>query len=113
MVLNVNFWMTCFSMAAVIIMVSFFLTVPQRWTLREENPPVTMEKQQIPKEDYAYLLKEHKGKLAVFFPGEKQPREIFEVYISTLPEYDQQQLGEGLPVKDYEELLRRLEDYSS
>ncbi len=111
--LNINFWMTCFSMVAVIIAVTFFLTVPQRWSVQEEMSGRNVEEQQKITEEYEYLLKDHQGKLAVYFYGEVQPREVFEVYISTLPEYDQKQLGEGVPVKDYEELLIRLEDYSS
>lgn len=113
MVLNINFWMTCFSMAAVVIVVTFFLTVPQQWMEQEESASRTAEEQPKLVEEYDYLLKDHEGKLAVFFYGEEQPREVFEVYISTLPEYDQGQLNEGVPVKDYEELLIRLEDYSS
>ena len=111
--LNVNFWMTCFSMIAVVIAVCFFLTVPPRWDTQEEVSDNKVEKQITIVSEYDYLLKEHHGKLAVYSYGETQPREVFEVYISTLPEYDQRQLEEGVPVKDYEELLIRLEDYSS
>ena len=60
-----------------------------------------------------YYLKGWQGLLAVFSAGEEEPMKIFDVYLATLPEYDRAQLEEGLPVADYEELLRRLEDFIS
>ncbi len=109
--MRLNFFLTCFAIAAVIITVTFFLTVPERWFPEE----VVEQNQEQAKalEGYEYELKAHDGKLAVFFYGEEQPRMVFEVYISTLPEYDKKQLSVGVPVKDYEELLIRIEDYSS
>lgn len=109
--MRLNFFMTCFAIAAVIITVTFFLTVPERW-FPEEAVEQNTEQPKAP-EAYAYELKAHEGKLAVFFYGEKQPRMVFDVYINTLPEYDKKQLSAGVPVKDYEELLIRIEDYSS
>lgn len=108
-----DFLMTCFAIAAVVIVVTFFLTVPAGWTQSESNVSQNAENQPRQLEDYDYQLKEHEGKLAVFFYGETQPQTVFEVYVSTLPEYDRKQLKQGVAVKDYEELLARIEDYSS
>lgn len=108
-----DFPMTCFAIAAVVIVVTFFLTVPAGWTQSESNVSQNAENQPRQLEDYDYQLKEHEGKLAVFFYGETQPQTVFEVYVSTLPEYDRKQLKQGVAVKDYEELLARIEDYSS
>ena len=107
-----NVLMTCFAIVAVVIVVSFFLTVPESW-LGEE--PVSQSSEDQPKDtvDYAYELKEHEGRLAVYFYGEEEPRTVFDVYLSTLPEYDQKQLSVGIPIKNYKELLQRIEDYSS
>lgn len=107
-----NVLLTCAAIAAVVISVTFFLTVPQAW-LGEE--PATQSKEELPKENvnYEYELKAYDGKLAVYFYGEKQPQRVFEVYIQTLPQWDQEQLETGVPVKNYEELLKRIEDYSS
>ena len=107
-----EFWMTCFALGAVVITMTFFLTVPESW-LAEENAAGLVEEQPKALEGYDYELKEHEGKLAVYFYGGEQPQKVFDVYISTLPEYDQKQLSAGVPVKDYEELLLRIEDYSS
>ena len=103
--------LTCIAIAAVVISVTFFLTVPQSW--QEESviqPTKELQGQEL---DFDYELKAYNGKLAVYFYGESQPRKVFDVYIQTLPELDRKQLELGLPVKDYEELLKRLEDYSS
>ena len=109
--MRLNFLMTCFAIAAVVITVTFFLTVPQRWS-QEETARKMKERYEMT-DEYDYELKNHDGKLAVFFYGETQPRMVFEVYVSTLPEYDRKQLSAGVPVKNYEELLIRIEDYSS
>ena len=38
---------------------------------------------------------------------------VFDVYVRLLPEYDRGQLNQGVYVKDYEELINRIEDYIS
>ena len=102
--------LTCLAMAAVVIAVTFFLTIPQEWS--KETVPVPTE-ELLQDVNYTYELKEQDGKLAIFFYGEKQPQLVLDVYIQTLPEVDQDELKAGLAVKDYEELLKRIEDYSS
>ncbi len=101
--------MCCFMIIAVVVTVTFFLTVPEQ--RQQVTQPLPQQSKEV--EDYDYLLKEEEGKLAVFATGEQRPRKVFEVYVNTLPSYDQQLLKQGLPVKNYEELLKRLEDYSS
>ena len=54
-----------------------------------------------------------RGKLAVFLPDKQTPEIVFDVYLSTLPAYDRGQLQLGVPVQDYEELVKRIEDYIS
>lgn len=106
-----DLFLTLLAMAAVVIAVTFFLTVPQEW--RREEAASQSAEDVIRAEDYTYELKALEGKLAVYFLGEKYPRVIFDVYIRTLPKLDQEQLNAGIPIKDYEELLKRIEDYSS
>jgi len=64
-------------------------------------------------EEYGYLLREHEGKLAVFEKGQDTPHMVFDIYVSTLPDYDQGQLAQGVKVKDYDELVLLIEDYIS
>ena len=42
-----------------------------------------------------------------------EPDLVFDVYVRTLPEYDQQQLERGVRVKDYDKLTALIEDYIS
>jgi hypothetical protein len=65
-----------------------------------------------PAPDYAYMIKEHEGRIAVFIPGEEIPQMTFGL-VKFLPDYDRIQLREGIPVKDYETLWVMLEDYIS
>ena len=59
------------------------------------------------------LLRSYDGKLAVFTDDLVEPDLVFDVYVRTLPEYDQQQLERGVRVKDYDKLTALIEDYIS
>ncbi|HJD23418.1 MAG TPA: hypothetical protein H9694_04645 [Firmicutes bacterium] len=59
------------------------------------------------------VLGEWEGKLAVFAPNGISPQEVYDVYISTLPEEEQQKLEQGIPVYDEGTLAGLLEDYTS
>lgn len=109
--MRVNLLVTCAALAAVSIITTFIITLSVPATI----PPVSS-----PTESYVdtlkqpqYFLKEYEGKLAVYFQDEQKPQKIFDVYLSTLPSYDRGQLQVGIPVKDYDELLQRIEDYIS
>jgi len=67
----------------------------------------------VPEEDYLYLLGTQAGRLAVFLRGESEPQMVFDVPVRVLPEADQRMLAEGIRVKDYQTLVRRIEDYIS
>ena len=60
-----------------------------------------------------YVLKDYDGRLAVFKTGQEEPELVFDVFVSTLPEYDQTALQSGVAAKDLEELNRLIEDYIS
>ena len=60
-----------------------------------------------------FILGEHNGKLAVLSPDGQTVYETFNVYISTLPEYDRNLLFEGIKIKTSEELSSLLEDFNS
>ena len=59
------------------------------------------------------ILGEWEGKLAVFSPNGISPDEVYDVYISTLPEEEQRKLEEGIAVYDEQTLAGLLEDYTS
>ena len=61
-----------------------------------------------------YILKEHNGALAVFAPNSATPvREIPNIALNTLPEYDRKLLKTGIKVYSEKELQRLIEDYDS
>jgi len=104
-----SFAMTCLALGAVVVAVSFFLLRPLDGAAAQ---PQAQQRQETQGEE-AYELRDWEGQLAVFCPGEPLPRMVLEVYTCTLPPYDQQLLQQGIAVSGYQELLARLEDYSS
>lgn len=63
--------------------------------------------------DYAYTIREHNGRIAVFPKESAQPELILDVLVKYLPDLDRTQMQNGIQVKDYEELVRLIEDYTS
>ena len=61
----------------------------------------------------AYTLREYEGKLAVFRGDSRAPYQIYDVSVSTLPEYDRTLLKEGIPADTPAQLDRLIEDYTS
>ena len=60
-----------------------------------------------------YTLKNHGGRLAVFESQSDTPFRVYDVYINTLPTYDQELLQEGVSVEGETALARLIEDYVS
>lgn len=64
--------------------------------------------------EYMYMIKEYEGRVAVFLAsGQGEPVTVFDTLVKYLPDYDRALLEEGIPVKDYQELVDRVEDYIS
>ena len=68
-----------------------------------------------PEEEVAagYLLGEYNGRVSVLSPDTREPEMIFDIFVRTLPDADQQLLRQGIRVDTYEELTRLIEDYIS
>lgn len=60
-----------------------------------------------------YLLGEYDGRVSVLSPATREPEMIFDIFIRTLPDMDQELLRQGIQVSTYEELTRLIEDYIS
>lgn len=60
-----------------------------------------------------YLIGSWEDKLAVFAPPDPSPQQVYDVYLSTLPEEEQQRLKDGIAVYDEATLASLLEDYTS
>ena len=59
------------------------------------------------------ILGEWEGKLAVFAPNAISPDEVYDVYISTLPEEEQRRLEQGAAVYDQQLPLGLLGGFTS
>lgn len=78
------------------------------------QPPAAAETGQNQTTSYpSYMLKDYHGKIAVFETDKDQPDIVFDVYVSTLPEFDQKALKTGVFAQDMKELNRLIEDYTS
>ena len=84
------------------------------------RPPATLPRQDeaAPSEEASlppsgYLLGEYNGRVSVLSPGTREPEMIFDIFVRTLPDPDQQLLRQGIEVETYEELTRLIEDYIS
>lgn len=127
--MRINILITCAALAAVSIITAFIITIAvpepsQQPLVRAEASRAGNQVDNIPQgpdsapppaggDEYQYTLKEYHGRLAVYFKDEPNPQKVFDVYLSTLPSYDRGQLQLGVRVKDYEELVQRIEDYIS
>ncbi len=67
----------------------------------------------LPAERQGYYLKEFEGRLAVFESGNETPLHVFNVSITTMSDYDQAQLREGVFAETLNELRSLVEDYTS
>ncbi len=68
---------------------------------------------QTPSMETTYILKNYKGKIAVFKSDSKTPIKVTDTEISKLPKEDQKILINGIEAEDKLELDSLLEDYCS
>lgn len=122
-----NVLATVVALTVVSIITAFVLTItlPGRNPfLKENNVNLNQSDVPVPGESaefiptgepysFQYILKDYEGKLAVYLPDASEPEKIFNVYLSTLPPFDRGQLQQGVKIKDYAELVQRIEDYIS
>lgn len=77
----------------------------------EKKVEITKQTQQV--NSGGYILKEYNGKIATFRTNSEEPIEIFDVYVSTLPDSEFKCLQKGLYAKDEFELQELIEAYTS
>lgn len=61
----------------------------------------------------SYLVKSYEGKIGVFQEGSTTPEQIIDFKPESLPQAVQDKLAEGIRVKNRDELLSLLENYTS
>ena len=60
-----------------------------------------------------YIIGAWEDRLAVFVPPDDAPDRIYDVYLSSLPEDQQQRLREGIEIYDEQTFASLIEDYTS
>lgn len=65
-----------------------------------------------PQNDY-YTVTEYQGKIAVFKNTDTIPLDVYNTYVSHLPEHDRLLLKEGIRANNTAELQKIIEDYTS
>ena len=58
-----------------------------------------------------YILKEYKGKIAVFLGDNSAPIEVFDVEYSSLPFADRQELSAGIKADNLKKIYQIAEDF--
>lgn len=102
---NKIFWLVVFVVIAITVLGVLFVTLDKDIDEKVVENPYLME-------DY-YTLSEYKGKIAVFKNQESVPIEIYDVYVTTLPQHDRILLEKGIHIETSEELQKLIEDYTS
>lgn len=87
---------------------------PQPMAETEPAPATpSQSSQEAAIEETSYLLGEYNGRVSVLSPATREPEMIFDIFVRTLPDIDQELLRKGIQVSTYEELTRLIEDYIS
>lgn len=60
-----------------------------------------------------YTFSQYKGRLALYERGFAMPVEIYDVYLDTFPEEDQERILTGIPAESDAEIQKIIEDYTS
>ena len=102
---NKVFWIVVFAVITITVLGVLFMTLDKDLDEKVVENPYLIN-------DY-YTMSEYKGKIAVFKNGENVPIDIYDVYVSTLPQHDRTLLEEGIRIETPEELQRIIEDYTS
>ena len=62
--------------------------------------------------DY-YTVTEYQGKIAVFKNSDTVPIDVYDSYVSVLPQHDRELLKNGIRTESTSELQKIIEDYTS
>ena len=94
-----------FILCIIILFVLYFLLNRDMNEYIRENP-------YIPPIDY-YTITEYQGKIAVFKNDDTIPIDVYDSYVSVLPQHDRELLQKGIRTESTSELQKIIEDYTS
>lgn len=100
---------------ALIVCLFFAVFYIKSYSNKEENINLTAtsEKANVNKHQSGYYLGEYEGKLATFSTESDEPLEVFDVFVSSLPEDDIKKICDGIYASNEDELQRLIEDFTS
>ena len=100
-----TFWIVVFLTLTITVLGVLFVTLDKDLDkMLIENPYIVND---------SYTICEYQGKIAIFKGDESVPIEIYDVYVSTLPQHDRLLLEQGITVETPKELQKIIEDYTS
>ena len=101
-------------LAVVLIICMLFWGFSRRPAAEESRAPVSSAavEESVPAQP-SRTLGVWEGKLALYLGVNPVPDEVFDVFIATLPEEEQERLRKGIPIANDTELALLLEDYTS
>lgn len=94
-----------FILCVIILCFLYFLLNRDMSEYMRENP-------YIPPIDY-YTITEYQGKIAVFKNDDTIPIDVYDSYVSVLPQHDRELLKNGIRTESTSELQQIIEDYTS
>lgn len=99
-----------FTFLAAITISGFLVICTLGQTVRQERIESKLAAAALDEPEPLYVIREHNGKIALFCYGSSRPFRYLDFNISLLPDYDREQLKEGIEIYDEEELQTYIQD---
>ncbi|MBQ8182189.1 MAG: hypothetical protein IJ010_09510 [Ruminococcus sp.] len=99
-----------FTILAAVTVSGFLVICTLGQTVRKERIESKLEAAALEEAEPLYIVREHNGKIAIFCRGNPQPFRYLEFNISLLPDFDREQLREGIGLYTDEELWTYIQD---
>lgn len=104
-----NRYIYCFSLVGIVlIIVGIFIYMYQY-----KNEKEIYKSESSIDSSYKYILKEYDKKIGVFEKDKDTPIRVIDISVETLPDYDIENLKNGIIIKDDVDLNRIIEDFDS
>lgn len=99
-----------FTLLTAITVSGFLVICTLGQTVRKERIESRLEAAALDEQEPLYFVREHNGRIAVFCRGSSEPFRYLEFNISLLPDFDREQLREGVGLYTDEELQTYIQD---
>ena len=99
-----------FTIVTAITVSGFLVIYTLGQNVRKEKIESKLQAAALEETEPLYIVREHDGKIALFCRGNPQPFRYLEFNISLLPDFDREQLREGIGLYTDEELWTYIQD---